>query len=194
MTLNPLSLIKCPAAMLVFIFGISVFALAAALIGQYVFGLEPCILCLYQRIPFIVAIILSSLGFGYIAIKKSKLADGESPCSIPPKPLFILIGLNGLAYFINAGIAFYHTGVEQRWWASAVEGCKVDFAALANSGSTQSLVDRIMSTPNVPCDEIPWVDPVLGLSMANYNIALGLGIALICGLSLISQSSNSASQ
>ena len=30
-------------------------ALASAFVAQYVFGLEPCVLCIYQRWPFAIA-------------------------------------------------------------------------------------------------------------------------------------------
>ncbi|MBL4690180.1 MAG: disulfide bond formation protein B, partial [Rhodospirillales bacterium] len=40
------------------IFAASVAALANAYIAQYTFDLEPCILCLYQRVPYAVAGVL----------------------------------------------------------------------------------------------------------------------------------------
>ncbi|MGZ8994968.1 MAG: disulfide bond formation protein B, partial [Rhodospirillales bacterium] len=36
----------------------SLFALAAAFLGEHVFGLEPCILCLYERVPYALAALL----------------------------------------------------------------------------------------------------------------------------------------
>lgn len=164
---NIFNILKCPPAILIFVLGVSVFALGAALTGQYVFGLKPCTLCLYQRIPFIAAIIIALCGLAFKS--KSGVMRGA-------------IGLSGLAFATNAAIAFYHTGVEQKWWVSAVEGCKVDFSSL---GDGQSYLEKIMSTPGTPCDVIPWQDPLLGLSMANYNILLGIGMAVICFTHLI---------
>lgn len=160
---NWLNFYKCPPALLVFILGTSIFALSAALIGQYMFGLEPCTLCLYQRVPFIAAIIFALIG---LALKRSQ-----------PNVTTTTIALSGLAYGINTGIAAYHTGVEQKWWASAVEGCKIDFSGATDS---RSFLENIMSAPGTPCDVIPWQDPLLGLSMANYNIALGAFVAGLC--------------
>ncbi len=40
----------------------SVAALGAAYIAEYAFGLEPCILCLYQRLPFVATGLLALAG------------------------------------------------------------------------------------------------------------------------------------
>lgn len=141
---------------------ISMVALGAALFSEVALGLEPCVLCIYQRIPFAVVVVLGVIG----AVWRDR------------RGLVIgLTGVSGLAFLINSGIAFYHTGVEQKWWVSAVEGC-----AVPSFGDTpQSILENILSAPTARCDEIPWVDPVLGLSMANYNVVLclGLGVVLI---------------
>ncbi|MGZ9105635.1 MAG: disulfide bond formation protein B, partial [Rhodoplanes sp.] len=39
-----------PRRLLLAILVISLAALASAFAGQYLFGLEPCVLCLYQRV------------------------------------------------------------------------------------------------------------------------------------------------
>ena len=39
-------------------------ALAVAYIAEFVFGLEPCILCLYQRVPYAATGILAILALG----------------------------------------------------------------------------------------------------------------------------------
>lgn len=153
--------------MLACIFGISTFSLIAALIAQYQFGLEPCILCLYQRVPFVAAGLLTLAG---LALLKKK--QNTAP---------FLIGVCGLFFLLNAAIAFYHSGVERHWWASFLEGCKLDFGA--DTADTAGLLESIMSATAVRCDVIPWVDPLLGLSMANYNVLLCSGLFGVCMLS-----------
>ena len=155
-------------AMLALIMGISGLSLAAALTAQYVFGLAPCILCIYQRIPFIVAILLAALGFGLKKLRKDNM--------VAP-----VIGLSGLVFLANSVIAFYHSGVERHWWPSFLEGCAVP--DLGNS--PEDILKNIMNAPSVRCDEIPWADPILGLSMANYNVILCLGLAVVCFVSAI---------
>jgi disulfide bond formation protein DsbB len=146
--------------------GISAGALAAAFIGEYVFGLKPCILCLYQRWPFAAVILLCIVGTA-LAKPRGALSKG----------LFATIAL---AFFGNAAIAFYHTGVERHWWRSHLEGCVVP----PMEGNITDVLAQIAASPPVRCDEIPWTDPVLGLSMANYNVALCLALGLAAAYAL----------
>ena len=135
---------------------LSALALIAALVGQYVFGLDPCVMCLYQRVPFILSVLIAAIALLRPAL--ARMAQG------------------GIAALMvaNASLALYHTGIEQKWWASALEGCKVNFDALSGE---EDFLSAILSAPTARCDEIAWADPLLGLSMANYNIAFCLGLA-----------------
>ncbi len=161
-------LLTCPVAMFGGITGVSFFALAAALYSEAFLGLEPCVLCIYQRIPFVIGIVIGIAGL----VLRNK-----------PKAVSALLSLLGLNFLVNSGIAFYHTGVEQKWWVSRVEGCAVpNFSA-----DPQSMLENILSAPTGNCAEIPWQDPLLGLSMANYNVILCLGIAVVCLLSVIAR-------
>lgn len=138
---------------------LSASALAAAFISQYVYGLQPCVLCIYQRIPFAVVILLCILG---IAMGQAKPAAGK-----------LLMGLTALTFAANAVIAFYHTGVERHWWKSFLEGCTVPQI----EGNITDVLAQIEALPAVRCDEIPWTDPIIGLSMANYNVIVCLALA-----------------
>jgi disulfide bond formation protein DsbB len=135
---------------------LSASALAAAYISQYAFGLQPCTLCHYQRIPYAIVIGLCILG---IAIGRK----GERS----------LLALTALSFLANAGIAFYHTGVERHWWKSFLEGCAVP----SLEGNIADVMARLEASPPARCDDIPWADPVLGLSMANYNVIFCLMLA-----------------
>ena len=158
--------LSCRVTVLLFIGGISLFSLLAALASEAFFGLEPCIMCIYQRIPFAAVIILSIIG---VIFRKHKgVSTG-------------MIGLSGFAFLINSILALYHTGIEQKWWVSAVEGCKVTF----ENDSKQTMLENILSAPTGRCDEIPWSDPILNLSMANYNVILCFGLFALCAISLI---------
>lgn len=158
-------LFSCPVAVSSGIILASVIALASAYTAQFGFGLEPCVLCLWQRIPYAAAILLGI--FGLIARNNNKLVA-----------VFVL--LSALALLIGAGIAGYHVGVEERWWVSGVEGCAVSFEE--EGASAASLLDKIMQAPTVSCTEIAWRDPVLGISMAGYNAALSLFLAISCAI------------
>jgi len=140
--------------------GISAASLAMAYIAQYAYGLQPCVLCIYQRIPFALVVAFAVLG----------LLTGKYPR--------LWLGLSALALAANSVIASYHTGVERKWWPSFLEGCTIP----EMKGDITDVLAQIQAAPVVRCDEIPWTDPVLGLSMANYNVALCLALALFAAL------------
>ncbi|MEZ5815186.1 MAG: disulfide bond formation protein B [Alphaproteobacteria bacterium] len=166
MTNMLLKLLSRPVAVLAGLTAISVVSLLAALGSEVFLGLEPCILCVYQRFPYLAVIVFGTAG---LALKKR----------FPPLPR-LMIGVSGVTFLINSGIAFYHTGVEQKWWKSAVEGCAVPHFR----DEPQSILENILSAPTANCAEIPWQDPILGLSMANYNVLLCFGLAVVCALSV----------
>ena len=127
--------------------------LLGALAFEYLGGLIPCPLCIWQRWPHLVAL----AGVGALLV---------------PSPAFALLGAGGAA--TSGGIAVYHTGVERGWF----EG-PASCAAGANlSGlSPQEALDRIMAAPVVRCDEVAW--EMLGLSMASWNALASFGIAAL---------------
>lgn len=134
----------------------SALALIGALTAQYAFNLRPCELCLIQRVPFGIAIVL---GLGAYVLPIYRLP---------------LIAVSGLVFLVNSGIALFHSGVERKWWAG-LTGCTTPDM----SGSIEELIKRIQETAVVRCDEIPW--SLFGLSMANYNVAFCLALSVICG-------------
>lgn len=130
--------------------------LAFAFIMQYGFDVLPCKLCLVQRVPFGIVAFIAALAL-----------------VLRPKPsaLWIFLSLITVVFFINAGVAAFHTGVERHWWQWESE-CTI--TPLAQTGG--DLLSRIRATRPARCDEISWT--LLGLSMANYNIALSLILGL----------------
>ncbi|MHC8510103.1 MAG: disulfide bond formation protein B [Rhodospirillales bacterium] len=130
-------------------------ALGFAYLMQFGFGLAPCPLCLYQRIPYAAAAVLAALAL------------------MRPGHRRLLLTFIAAAFIINAATAFYHVGVEQHWWASAVcgegGGAKVTtaaqlFAELKNPSSRE-----------LPCDKPVFM--LFGLSMAGMNVIACLALA-----------------
>jgi disulfide bond formation protein DsbB len=140
-----------PAAALIVALG--VFALAAAFAFQYLGGLAPCILCIWQRYPYGVAIALGALAF---------LLAGNMAAAR------VLIALAGLVLLADAAIAAFHVGVEQKWWAGTAE-CGGN---LATGVSAEDLKAQLQAAPVVRCDEVAW--SLFGISMAGYNFLLAL--------------------
>lgn len=148
---------------------------AAMLLGalgfQFIAGLEPCPLCIWQRWPHVAGLALAVLGLALAGRLHRPLA-----------------GLGALAMLTGAGIGLYHTGIERAWWEGP-DSCTSanDVGAM----STDELMSQIMSAPLIRCDEVTW--ELLGLSMASWNALVSLALA---GLWLIAmrQDSSSASQ
>jgi len=139
--------------------------LLGALAFQYLGGLAPCHLCLLQRWPHAIAIAL-----GVILLAR------------PSRWLALLAGLVVLA---GAGIAVYHVGVEQAWWPGPTTCTAPEPGAM----SAGDLLDQILETPVVLCDQVAW--SLWGISMAGWNALVSLGLA---GLWLRAYASSSASQ
>ncbi len=139
------------------IVALSLSALAAALASQYWGGLQPCVLCIYQRYAY-----LGAVGFGLLG-----LAAGARP-----EARRWALALAGLAFLSGAGIALFHVGVEQYWWRGTA-GCHAP--AFDPDASIADLRKQLLETPFVPCDVIPW--SLFGISMAGYNVLASLGLA-----------------
>ena len=129
--------------------------LGFALVMQYGFGYEPCVLCLWQRVPYGAAIAFAALA------------------SLPPCHPYArqLLGLCGIVFLAGAGLALFHTGVERHWWLGT-SGCAV---VPLNASSVEDLRTKLLQMTVARCDEISW--RFLGLSMANWNIPDSLLLA-----------------
>lgn len=135
--------------------------LAGAYFSQYALGYEPCPLCIYQRIPYWVIVGLS--------IAAVLLNIGKTSV----KPLLILCGF---AFLTDAGIAFFHTGVEQSWW----EGLDACGASGIVAQTIDELRAQLTGAPVARCDEAPFT--LLGLSMAAWNAVYALGCSYACAV------------
>ncbi len=137
----------------------SVTALGFAFFMQYAKGLDPCHLCLWQRWPYGVAIVIASAAFLVSRRENRALATG-------------LMALCGLIFLAEAGLAFFHAGVEQHWWPSPFEACTFTLK------QGEDILEQIRNKPAARCDEIAW--SFLGLSMAGWNAAMALVLADVC--------------
>lgn len=133
-------------------------ALAVAYVSQYVFGLEPCKLCVWQRYPYMAA-----LPLGVVAALTAPGTTGRR----------VLVALTGLAFLAGAGVAGFHVGVEQGWW-EGLPGCSAP--AITKDMSVAELQRALEARADVvPCDEPAWTFG--GISMAGYNVIYALILA-----------------
>ena len=135
--------------------------LGGALFFQYVMGLAPCAMCIWQRWPHGLAVALGVLIVALPFLRRAAWAR-----------------LLGAALMLTgAGIALYHTGVERLWWQGPTTCTSSGQAGL----STDDLLQQILEAPVVRCDEVAW--EFLSLSMASWN---GIASLALAGLWLIS--------
>ena len=131
--------------------------LGAAFAFQYIGGLAPCILCWWQRYAHMVAIVIAAAALA---------ASGRGSS----RPGWALVGVTGLALLAGAGIAAFHVGVEQHWWAGTAE-CG---SPLGTATGIDQLRAQLLAQPIVRCDQIAWA--LFGVSMAGYNFLLSLAL------------------
>ena len=128
--------------------------LIAAFAFQYLGGLAPCELCVWQRWPHALAAVISVLAITVLWRQHRALA-----------------ALGGATMLAGAGLAGFHAGVEQGWW----EGFSACAAPAPGDLSPPELLARIREAPLVRCDEIAW--QMLGVSMAGWNALASLCLA-----------------
>ena len=129
----------------------SICTLLIVFIAELVYGLEPCILCKYQRIPYFSIILFSSLALHI------KLADQTRTLKII-----------SVIFIASATLAFYHNGIEQQWWDAATScGDTNQFPS-----SFSNFQSQLMSKMPKRCDVIDWT--LFGLSMTVYNMLVSI--------------------
>jgi len=151
-----------PAAVLTFTLLASLASLVLALVAEHGFGLKPCELCMMQRVPYVVVILLALLGLGLPGIR------------------FWATLLIGVAFLVDSGIAGYHAAVEEHWIAGPSACTDTETKAVQ---SLDEFLNKIHHAPVVACDQPQW--EWNGITMANLNAlwALALAIAVLASLS-----------
>ena len=133
----------------------SVFALGAAYFIQHILGHKPCNLCLIERLPYIFAIIIISLG---LILKKFE------------KAIIIFLILIFLAATI---ISFYHFGIEQGFFKESLV-CNLD-GSITNL-SKEDLIKKLQQQ-TVGCKDVSF--RIFGLSLATINTIISLILSVI---------------
>ena len=132
----------------IFILLYSLFAILFALYVEYVLGYKACKLCLYQRIPYIVAIFISFIGYNYF--KNNKI-------------LILIILIFSISFFISG----YHYGIENNIFEE-FSGCtSKSLETIDKSEILKSLNDNVVS-----CKDVNF--KLFGISLAGINLLLSL--------------------
>ena len=137
------------------IFLFSIFALLTAYFIEYILGHQPCNLCLIERIPYILTIIIISLI--YIFKKNEKI-------------YIILLSL----IFISATlISFYHFGIEQGF----IEESLICDLNNENKSLTKEELLKELKEKTISCKDVTF--RILGLSLATINTIISLLFSII---------------
>ena len=141
-----------------FLFSILVFTslvLVSAFIIENQLDYEPCKLCLYQRIPYFLSILLV---IKMLFIKKHEKAT-----------LLILF----LVFISSAALAFYHFGIEQGFFSESLACTTSD---LSKTLSKEQLVEQLKQN-SISCKDVSF--KILGLSLAAINTIFSLILSVI---------------
>ena len=139
------------------IFLISVIALVSAFFIEYVLGHQPCNLCILERIPYLLAIIIIILNFKFSHYEK----------------FFIL--LLSIIFLAGAIISLYHLGIEQGF---IQESLVCDLKSGSNLLSKEEILKQLQEK-NVSCKDVTF--KIFGLSLTSYNILISLLITVSAG-------------
>ena len=132
------------------IFIFSAIALSSAFFIEYILGHQPCNLCILERIPYGLSLVLISTIF---ILKKNE-------------KFFILLLI--ITFIFSLAISFYHYGIEQGFFEeSAVCGVK-DFT----ENITKEDLLKQLSEKTVSCKDVTF--RILGLSLTSINIVLSI--------------------
>jgi len=137
----------------IIIFTISLLSLLIALYIEFFLFYPPCKLCIYQRIPYLIAIFITFLGISY------------------SKNLFWLYALL-LVFFSSFLLSGYHFGIEQEVFKE-FSGC---------TGNSLDIIDKnellkILNSEVNSCKNVDF--KIFGLSLATINFLLSFIIFIL---------------
>ncbi len=136
------------------IFLISIIALSSAFFIEYVLGHQPCNLCVLERIPYLLALIIILLNYKFIYLEK-----------------YFILSL--ILVFLTATIlSLYHLGIEQGF---IEESLVCDLKNGSNLLSKEDILKQLQEK-NISCKDVTF--KIMGLSLTSYNILISLLITI----------------
>ena len=136
------------------IFLISFLALASAFFIEYVLGHQPCNLCILERIPYLLALIIIVLNYKFIQFER----------------YFILLLI--LIFLAATILSLYHLGIEQGF---IEESLVCDLKKGSDLLSKESILKQLQEK-NISCKDVTF--KIIGLSLTSYNIIISLLITI----------------
>ena len=139
------------------IFLVSILALVSAFFIEFILGHQPCNLCIFERIPYLLAIIIILLNFKFNQFEK----------------FFILLLV--IVFLFGAILSVYHLGIEQGF---IQESLVCDLKSGSNLLSKEEILKQLQEK-NVSCKDVTF--KIFGLSLTSYNILISLLISISVG-------------
>ena len=139
------------------IFIISIIALTSAFFIEHILGHQPCNLCMLERIPYFLAIIVIVLNYKFFHLEKHFML------------LLIVI------FLVSTILSLYHLGIEQ---GIIEESFVCDLKNGSNLPSKEDILKQLQEK-NVSCKDVTF--KILGLSLTSYNILISLLITVSTG-------------
>ena len=140
---------------LVLTFLISLFALISAYLIEYILDHQPCNLCLIERIPYVVALIIIIINYKVNHLEKYLIL------------LLVIVFLAGML------ISLYHLGIEQGFITeSLVCDLKNSSKILSKEEILQQLQQKIVS-----CKDVTF--KIFGLSLTTFNVIISLLLTVV---------------
>ena len=133
----------------------SIFALLTAYFIQYVLDHQPCNLCLIERVPYILTIIIITLTLIFKKFEK------------------ICLIILALVFVSAMFISIYHFGIEQGF---INESLVCDLKNKSGSLTTEDLLKELKEK-TISCKDVTF--KIFGLSLATINIIISLILSII---------------
>ena len=137
----------------IIVFTTSFFSLAVALYVEYVLGFKPCILCIYQRIPYAIALLISLIAF----FKGNK------------KTLLVILGLTFMASVLLSG---YHVSIEKGIIEPIFSCTGENIKALEKEEILKSL-----NNIQPDCKDVDF--SIFGVSLATLNFIISFVLTIV---------------
>jgi disulfide bond formation protein DsbB len=136
------------------IFIISIVALTSAFFIEHILGHQPCNLCILERIPYLLGIIVIVLNYKFVHLEK----------------YFIILLI--IIFLVATVLSLYHLGIEQGF---IEESFVCDLKNSSNLLSKEDILKQLQEK-NINCKDVTF--KILGLSLTSYNILISLLITI----------------
>ena len=139
---------------------ISVVILFIVYVLQYFFGMAPCDMCINERYPYFIVIILGTVSYG--------IKSNTKVVEIITNLIFAII------YFIGLIYSVYHVGIERKYWIG-----KSNCSSKINALDIETLSSQLMEMPIIRCDEPSFLFNFISIAELN---TIAMGVLLIFSL------------